>query len=101
MGPDALRTRANSGLAPDPKALLDRADRLLTDVQISDYDDNRKEYLRAQVTGIVTACRKLTGEELDYLDEVRDSFDITVAPVPDAELDEVLAELDQVLPGEG
>jgi hypothetical protein len=101
MGPDALRTRANSGSAPDPKALLDRAERLLTDVQISDYDDNRKEFLRAQVTGIITTCRKLSGEELDYLEEVRDSFDITVAPVPDAELDEVLAELDLVLPGDG
>jgi hypothetical protein len=101
LGPDALRTRANSGPLPDPKALLDRAERLLTDVLISDYDDNRKEYLRAQVTGIITTCRKLAGEELDYLEEVRDCFDIVVAPVPDAELDAALAELDHVLPGDG
>lgn len=101
MGPDALRARANSGLAPDPKALLDRAERLLTDVRISDYDENRKEFLRAQVTGIVTTCRKLAGEELDYLEEVRGCFDIEVAPVPDAALDGALADLELVLPGDG
>lgn len=101
MGPDSLKVRANSGPAPDPKALLDRARRLLTDVQISDYDDNRKEFLRAQITGIVTTCRKLAGEELDYLEEVQGSFDINVAPVPDADLDRALADLDLVLPGDG
>ena len=101
MGPDALKARANSGPLPDPKALLDRARRLLTDVHISDYAENRKEFLRAQITGIVTTCRKLAGEELDYLEEVRESFDIEVAPVPDSELDGALADLKDVLPGEG
>jgi hypothetical protein len=101
MGPAALKTRANSGDVPDPKALLDRAERLLTDVRISDYDDNRKEYLRAQITGIITSCRKLAGEEIPYVDEVRDSFDIHVESVPDAELDVSLAELADVLPGNG
>src|SRR6185436_14296661 len=101
MGPDALRTRANSGDLPDPKALLDRAERLLTDVRISDYDDNRKEFLRAQITGIITSCRKLAGEEILYVDEVGDSFDISVASVPDADLDASLAELGAALPGDG
>jgi hypothetical protein len=101
MGPDAIRVRANSGDTPDPKALLDRARRLLTDVQISEYEDNRKEFLRAQIIGIITTCRKLAGEEIPYVDEVRDSFDIHVASVPDAELDASLADLDAVLPGDG
>jgi hypothetical protein len=101
MGPAALKTRANSGDLPDPKALLDRAERLLTDVRISEYDDNRMEYLRAQITGIITTCRKLAGDEIPYVDEVRDSFDIHVESVPDAELDASLAELAAVLPGEG
>jgi hypothetical protein len=87
MGPDTLKARANSGDLPDPKALLDRAQRLLRDVRISEYDDNRKEFLRAQITGIITSCRKLAGEEIPYVDEVRDSFDISVASVPDADLD--------------
>jgi hypothetical protein len=101
MGPDALRARANSGEKPEPKALLDRARRLLTDVQIFDYDANRKEYLRAQITGIITTCRKLTGEEIPYLEEVHDSFDIAVAYTPDSLFDAALADLDAVLPGEG
>jgi hypothetical protein len=101
MGPAALKTRANSGDLPDPKALLDRAERLLTDVRISEYDDNRKEFLRAQITGIITSCRKLAGAEIPYVDEVRDSFDIHVESVSDAELDASLAELAAVLPGDG
>jgi hypothetical protein len=101
IGPDAITVRANSGDTPDPTALLERARRLLTDVQISEYESNRKEFLRAQITGIITTCRKLAGEEIPYVDEVRDSFDIHVAAVPDAELDASLADLDAVLPGDG
>jgi hypothetical protein len=101
MGPAALRTRANSGEEPDPAALLDRARRLLTDILISDYDKNRKEYLRAQVTGIIMTCRKLAGEVVPYLDEVRDSFDIEVDYTPDTFLDQALADFDGVLPGSG
>jgi hypothetical protein len=101
MGPTSLKAKAHSGDKPEPKALLDRARRLLTDVLISDYDANRKEFLRAQITGIITSCRKLAGEEFPYLEEVRDSFDIEVAYTPDAIFDAALAELEDVLPGEG
>jgi hypothetical protein len=57
--------------------------------------------LRAQITGIITTCRKLTGEEIPYLEEVHDSFDIAVAYTPDSLFDAALADLDAVLPGEG
>ena len=101
MGPDDLKTRANAGPTPDPAALLNRAERLLTSVRISGYDDNRKEFLRAQVTGIITSCRKLTGQEIGYVDEVSTSFDIAVAYTPDEQLDESLRDLESCLPGEG
>jgi hypothetical protein len=101
MGPESIRVRAHAGEKPDPHALLERARRLLTDIRISNYDDNRKEFLRAQITGIITTCRKLAGEEIPYVDEVRDSFDIAVASTPDSILDATLAELDMILPGEG
>ena len=101
MGPESLRNRANSGRLPEPAALLDRAERLLTDVAISDYDTNRKEFLRAQVTGIVTSCRKLAGQDIPYVEEVGASFDIEVEAIPDAVLDASLAALDEVLPGVG
>jgi hypothetical protein len=101
MGPASLKARAHSGDKPEPKALLDRARRLLTDIRISNYDANRKEFLRAQITGIITTCRKLAGEEIPYIEEVRDSFDIEVAYTPDAIFDAALAELEDVLPGEG
>lgn len=101
MGPDDLRTRANAGPTLDPAALLDRAERLATSVRISDYDDNRKEFLRAQIAGLITSCRKLAGEEIGYIDEVSASFDITVAYTPDESLDESIRELDRWLPGDG
>ena len=55
MGPNDLKTRANAGAAPRPVSLLDRAERLRTATRISDYDDNRKEFLRAQITGMITS----------------------------------------------
>jgi hypothetical protein len=101
MGPDDLKTRANAGPSPDPVALLDRTERLLTAVRISDYDDNRKEFLRAQVTGMITSCRTLAGQEIGYVDAVSTSFDIAVVYTPDAQLDESLRDLESCLPGEG
>ena len=101
MGPDELKTRANAGGPPDPASLLDRAERLLTSVRISSYDDNRKEFLRAQITGMITSCRKLAGQEIGYVDEVSTSFDIAVSYTPDTHLDESLRDLENCLPGEG
>jgi hypothetical protein len=101
MGPDDLKTRAHSGPLPDPWSLLDRARRLLTDVQVSAYGDNRKEFLRAQITGLITSCRKLSGEEIPYVEEVESSFDIPVAYTPDDRLDESIRELETALPGQG
>ncbi|HQY30009.1 MAG TPA: hypothetical protein PK691_01920, partial [Thermomicrobiales bacterium] len=101
MGPPELKTRANGGPLPDPAALLDRARRLLTSVRMAGYSPNRTEFLRGQLTGIITSCRKLAGEEIAYVDEVQQSFDIVVTDTPNEHFDAAIHELDGVLPGQG
>ena len=101
MGPPELKTRANGSPLPDPAALLDRARRLLTSVRMAGYSPNRTEFLRGQLTGIITSCRKLAGEEIAYVDEVQQSFDIVVTDTPNEHFDTAIQELDGVLPGQG
>jgi hypothetical protein len=101
MGPDSLRSRANGGPTPDANALLDRANRLLVAVSTSTYDDIRKAFLTAQITGMITTCQKLAGIEIPYEREVATSFDITPEYTPDSVLDESILELDRCLPAGG
>jgi hypothetical protein len=101
MGPTDLKAQAIVGPNPDPRALLERAENLLREATGFGYPATRTEFLRGQITGIITTCRKLSGIEISYEDEVASSFDIAVAYTDDAVLDESILELDACLPGDG
>ncbi|HKG25051.1 MAG TPA: hypothetical protein VKB09_05340 [Thermomicrobiales bacterium] len=101
FGPPEIKEAALAEPEPDPAALLARAHELLSVVAAADLLESRKDFLTAQVGAMVTICRKLSGEPVDYLHEVRTLFDIEPAFTPEATFDASIAELDALLPGEG
>ncbi|MEA2515911.1 MAG: hypothetical protein QOJ59_5400 [Thermomicrobiales bacterium] len=101
FGPPEFKDAANAEPDPDPAALLARAHELASVVAAADLLDSRKDFLAAQVGAMVTICRKLTGEPIDYVHEVRTLFDVEPAFTPEAAFDVAIAELDELLPGEG
>ncbi len=101
FGPPEIRDAALAEPESDPATLLARTHELLSAVAASDLIDSRKDFLTAQLGAMVTICRKLTGEPIDYLHEVRTLFDIEPAHTPEVAFDVAIAELDDLLPGEG
>lgn len=101
FGPPAVKDAALAGPAPDPAALLARAHELASAVAAADLIDSRRDFLAAQVAAMVTVCRKLAGEPIEYRDEVRTLFDVEPAFTPEAAFDTAIAELDELLPGDG
>jgi hypothetical protein len=81
--------------------LLVRARELADAIVAADLIDSRRDFVAAQVGAMVTICRKLAGEPIDYVDEVRTLFDVEPAFTPEAAFDTAIAELDDLLPGEG
>jgi hypothetical protein len=64
-------------------------------------DASRRHWLRAQVVGLLTTARKLTGEEISYADEVESCYGVRPRPVEWEVVAETHRRLDEVVPGYG
>src|SRR4029453_8833915 len=61
----------------------------------------RRNWLKAQLSGLETFARKLAGEELSFEDEVERCYGIRPIRAPESEFEEAHRELDAILPGNG
>jgi hypothetical protein len=83
---DAEELVAPAQLVQDASALRDSLD---------------EGYLRDLVHGCWTYARVLAGEQMSYSDEVEGSYGVRPERTPDAVFEQVHAELDALLPGDG
>jgi hypothetical protein len=92
-GPPELKEQADAEeLVPPEQLVADGA--ALRDT----LDDG---WLRDQVNGCWTYARVLAGEEISYSDEVEGCYGVRPERTPDAVFEQVHAELDALLPGDG
>ena len=101
FGPPEIREAAETAPEPSAADLLRRAEALNVAVEADDLDPRRTDFLSAQTRAMVAICRKLTGDELPYREEVETFFDIAPDATPEAIFDEAIARLDALLPGTG
>jgi hypothetical protein len=101
FGPPAVKEAALAGDPPAPAALVKRAETLAARVGEGGFSDGHTRYLTAQVRAMAATCRRLAGEDLSYLDEVRACFDIEPERTPEVTFNDAIAELDELLPGGG
>jgi hypothetical protein len=101
FGPPELKLQVEAGQPRSLEALGDDAQRLLEAIVASDSNAQRKDYLLGQTKTISAVIRKLSGEQLDYVEEVELCFDITPEMVDEAVFEAFLAEMDSLLPGKG
>jgi hypothetical protein len=64
-------------------------------------DASRRNWLRAQVIGLLTTARKLSGEEISYADEVESCYGVRPRPIEWDEVAEAHNRLESVVPGSG
>lgn len=104
-GDPALRRMVADEPAPDPATLVRQAERLLAalpDVpRRNGFDDARADYLRAHLRALACAGRKFACEDIGFVDEVRDYFDVDIAKGDDETYRQAHARLDEVLGGSG
>ena len=100
-GEKRIRAEVESEPAPTPQGLRDQARALLRELDAADLPEDRTAFLRGQLTGLECSARKMSGEPVGFVEEVRSYFQV------DAELGDpeayagALAELDALLPGSG
>jgi hypothetical protein len=101
FGPAELRSTVETGEPRSLQALAHDAGELQASVEASDYDPRRKEYLLAQTRTMSAVVRKLSGEQLDYVEEVELCFDITPEMVDERVFEAFRSRMDLLLPGKG
>lgn len=104
-GDPALRQTVSAEPAPDPSALVRQAERLTAALQDvprhNGFDDARADYLHAHLRALACAGRKFAGENIGFVEEVRDYFDVDIAKGDVETYRQAHARLDEVLGGTG
>jgi hypothetical protein len=101
FGPPEIKAEAEAREAVPPAELAEHIAGLARRVAASDYPEPRTRFLAAQLRAMETIARRLGGEPMDYLDEVRALFDIEPEYTPESRFEEAIADLDDLLPGAG
>jgi hypothetical protein len=100
-GDPALRREIENAPAPDPRELARRAASLRADVSGAGLDPQRAEFLNSALRALECSARKFAGDEITFIDEVRDYFDVDIEMGDPERYRQVHADLDDLLPGGG
>jgi hypothetical protein len=100
-GDPRVRAEVADEPAPTPRQLRDQARGLLAELDAADLPADRTEFVRGQLTGLECTARKMSGEPVGFLDEVRGYFQVDAELGDPAVYAAAHAELDTLLPGSG
>jgi hypothetical protein len=101
-GDPALRRAVESEPTPDPGELARQAQRLLAAVpQVDGLEPQRADYLAAHLKALACAGRKFAGEDVGFVEEVREYFDVDIAKGDPDSYREAHRKLDVALGGSG
>ena len=100
-GDPALRRAVENAPAPDPRTLARRATDLRAALPSVDLSADRASFLDAHLRALECSARKLAGDEIGFVDEVRAYFDVDIALGDQDDYRAAHHRLDEVLPGAG
>ncbi|MGV0626743.1 DUF885 domain-containing protein [Mycolicibacter minnesotensis] len=99
-GDPALQRLVENEPPPDPAALARRANQLMAALP-GGLEASRAEYLRVHLRALACAGRKFAGEQVGFVDEVRDYFDVDIAKGDPDRYRQAHARLEEALGGTG
>ncbi|OJZ64151.1 DUF885 domain-containing protein [Mycolicibacterium diernhoferi] len=101
-GDAALRRQVADEPTPDPADLARQAQRLLEEVPHADgLDAQRSGYLAAHLKALACAGRKFAGQDVGFVEEVREYFDVDIAKGDPDRYRDAHRRLDEALGGSG
>ncbi|GGF32499.1 hypothetical protein GCM10007298_30480 [Williamsia phyllosphaerae] len=100
-GDPRLRVESVNGPAPEPVELARRIRDLRGDVAGSDLPEQRRDFVVAHLSAMECSARRFAGEEIGFVDEVRNYFDVDIALGDPDHYRRAHAALSDVLGGSG
>ncbi|QVI29541.1 DUF885 domain-containing protein [Mycolicibacterium neoaurum] len=101
-GDPALRRKVADEPAPDPANLARTAQRLLVELPAAEgLDAQRRAYLSAHLKALACAGRKFAGEDVGFVEEVREYFDVDIVKGNQDRYRDAHRRLDEALGGSG
>ncbi|MCW2513264.1 MAG: hypothetical protein JWR11_2306 [Mycobacterium sp.] len=101
-GDPALRAAVASEPPPDPADLARQAERLIAELPGTDgLDQQRADYIAAHLRALACAGRKFAGEDVGFVQEVHDYFDVDIVKGDPDRYREAHRKLDEALGGSG
>ena len=101
-GDPALRAVVGAEPPPDPADLARQAQRLLNELPgVADLEPQRADYIAAHLRALACAGRKFAGEDVGFVQEVHDYFDVDIAKGDPDTYREAHRRLDEALGGTG
>ena len=101
FGPPEFRAEVQTGIPRSLEALADDAQLLLDAIEADVPDAQRKGFLAKQVQAMAAVIRNLSGDQIDFVQEVELYFDITPTMIDEATFEAAHTQLDEILPGDG
>lgn len=99
-GDPALRRVVEDEPAPDPAELARQADRLIA-VLPGGLEAARADYVRVHLRALACAARKFAGQQIGFVEEVHDYFDVDIAKGDPDRYRQAHVRLDAALGGTG
>ncbi|PND55192.1 DUF885 domain-containing protein [Mycobacterium sp. ENV421] len=104
-GDPELRRAVAGEPAPEPAELARQADRLLTELpgvaRVDGFTDQRADFIGAHLRALQFSARKFAGEEVGFVDEVRNYFDVEISRGDPERYRAAHARIGEVLGGSG
>ncbi|MGW0245302.1 DUF885 domain-containing protein [Nocardia goodfellowii] len=100
-GDPELRRAVENAPAPEPRALARRAAALRAELPDAGLSPERTEFLDVHLRALETSGRKFAGDDIGFVEEVRDYFDVDIATGDTENYREAHRLMDEVLPGDG
>ncbi len=100
-GDPALRREIENMPAPDPRALARQASSLRTELPGAGLDAPRTAFIDSALRALECSARKFAGDDIGFVDEVRNYFDVDIAMDDPDIYRQAHIDLDAVLPGSG
>jgi hypothetical protein len=104
-GDPGLRRRVADEPTPNPAELARHADRLLVALQQvpreAGFTDQRAEFIAAHLRALACAARRFAGEDVGFVNEVRQYFDVEISLGAPERYHAAHARIDEVLGGSG
>ena len=99
-GPADLKAEVDIGQLRAPARLADDAEALLARLPGEVADEQRRDWLAAQLVALRTQAAALAGDELPYVEHLRRCFAWTPERRDDAQFEAAAAQLEALLPGQ-